>query len=116
MTLTQTGAALSIAYDADGRMETSTLNGTATLYAYDADGRRVLKQTGSAVTTYVYDAFGQLAMEMGGSQQGPCTTCFLTVDGLGSTRETVNAAGTAVGCHDYLPFGEELGGVGGRTT
>jgi RHS repeat-associated protein len=112
---TQLSAGLSMTYDADGRMETSTLNGTATAYVYDADGRRVLKQTGSAATVYVYDAFGQLAVEVGGAAPVLCTTCYLAVDALGSMRQTTDTTGMAVGCHDYLPFGEELDGVAGRT-
>src|SRR3569833_1795643 len=44
------------------------------------------------------------------------TTCFLTVDALGSTRQMTDAAtGGAVSNHDYLPFGEELTGVAART-
>jgi RHS repeat-associated protein len=114
---TQMGSGLAMEYDANGRMEASTLSGSKTVYIYDADGRRVLKRTGSATgTTYVYDAAGQLAMEVrpaGGTD--PCTTCYLTADHLGSTRATVSAANAAVGCHDYLPFGEDLDGIGGRT-
>ena len=115
---TQLGTALVMAYDADGRMESNTLGGLPTLYGYDADGRRVLKRTGAATvapTVYVYDASGQLAMETGGASVAACTTCYLTVDPLGSTRETVAGSNAPVGCHDYLPFGEELNGIGGRT-
>lgn len=98
-------------------MQTSTLNGLKTYYVYDADSHRVRKKTeAGASTTYVYDAFGQLAMEAGGTQTPACTRCFLTVDALGSTRQVTDATtGGTVGCHDYLPFGEELSGVAGRT-
>jgi RHS repeat-associated protein len=113
---TQMGSGLTMAYDADGRMQSSTLNGLTTYYVYDADGHRVMKMTGPASTTYVYDAFGQLVMEVGGDSAPTCTTCFLTVDALGSTRQvTDSSTGLPVGCHDYLPFGEELGGIAGRT-
>jgi RHS repeat-associated protein len=113
---TQMGSGLTMAYDADGRMQSSTLNGLTTYYVYDADGHRVMKTAGSASTTYVYDAFGQLAMEVGGTGAPPCATCFLTVDALGSTREVTDAAtGGTVSNYDYLPFGEELTGVAGRT-
>ena len=37
------------------------------------------------------------------------------MDPLGSTRETVAGSNAPAGCHDYLPFGEELNGIGGRT-
>jgi RHS repeat-associated protein len=81
-------------YDANRRMTASTLNGLQTTYAYDADGRR--------------------AMEVGGTAR-PCTTCYLTEDGLGSIRQTMDGSGTVKGYHDYLPFGEELNSVAGRS-
>jgi hypothetical protein len=46
----------------------------------------VTKNYNGVVTTYVYDPNGQLAMEVGG----------------------------AVGCHNYLPFGEEIPATWGR--
>jgi RHS repeat-associated protein len=74
-----------------------------------------MKQTGTnPAEIYVYDAAGDLALEAGVSAPA-CKTCFVAVDALGSTRETADTTGTAVGCHDYLPFGEELAGVAGRT-
>ncbi|MDP9171040.1 MAG: hypothetical protein M3N54_10520 [Acidobacteriota bacterium] len=109
----QMGAGLAMTYDADGRMESSTLNGSTTTYVYNADGRRVLKQTGTAATTYVYDAFETLVAEAGGTSAG-CLTCYVAVDHLGSTRQTTDVTGAAVGCHDYLPFGEEFNGVARR--
>jgi RHS repeat-associated protein len=104
-----------LGYDTDGHMQSSILNSLTTSYYYDADGRRVMKQTGTnPAEIYVYDAAGDLALEAGVSAPA-CKTCFVAVDALGSTRETVDTTGTAVGCHDYLPFGEELAGVAGRT-
>jgi RHS repeat-associated protein len=74
-----------------------------------------MKQTGTnPAEIYVYDAAGDLALEAGVSAPA-CKTCFVAVDALGSTREAADTTGTAVGCHDYLPFGEELAGVAGRT-
>lgn len=110
-------------YDADGRMESSTINGARTVYGYDADGRRVMKKEPAITTLYVYDAFGQLAAEYETHAQEytpptpPCQTCYVAQDHLGSTRMVTDAAtGTAKGCHDYLPFGEEIpAGVDGRT-
>ena len=69
---TQLGAGLLMAYDADGRMESSTLSGLPTVYGYDADGRRVLKRTGAATaapTVYVYDALGAASH---GDRWGEC--------------------------------------------
>jgi YD repeat-containing protein len=108
------------AYDSDGRMESSTISGATTLYLYDADGHRVLKQSPSGSSVYVYDTQGNVAVEYdAGSNQitEPCATCYVAVDHLGSIRAMIDAAsGNAAGCHDYLPFGEEIvAGVGGRS-
>jgi RHS repeat-associated protein len=115
-------------WDAENRMAATILGGATTNYLYDAEGRRVWKANcagtggcdpataGSAGTWYVYDAEGQLAAEYGAVGSAPCTTCFLAVDHLGSTRVMTNASGTPVECHDYLPFGEAVGaGVNGRS-
>jgi RHS repeat-associated protein len=113
---TQLGAYQS-AYDAEGRMQSSTISGAATSYVYDADGRRVMKQAGSGSTVYVYDASGLLTAEYTtGSTAVLCGTCYVTPDHLGSTRLVTDAAANAVGCHDYLPSGEEIPtGLGGRS-
>lgn len=39
----------------------------------------------------------------------PCTTCYVMADHLGSKRMLTDATGSAKQCHDFLPFGEELG-------
>jgi len=107
------------AYDAEGRLQSSTLGGAATSYMYDADGRRVMKETGSGTTVYVYDASGLLAAEYPTGNAPPpvlCTTCYVTPDHLGSTRLVTDASAKVIGCHDYLPFGEEIpAGIGGRS-
>lgn len=98
-------------YDADGRMESSTINGVRTVCVYDGDGRRVMRKEPGGSTTYVYDAMGQLAAEYGSAAAAApvCELCWVTQDHLGSTRMVTNAAtGQAVGCHDYQPFGEEI--------
>jgi len=101
-------------YDAENRQVSNTANGGNTYY-YDGEGRRVEKITGSATTIYVYDAKGEVAAEYSTVPPGPAATLYLTADHLGSTRLTSNAAGAAVGYHDYLPFGEEIPStVGGR--
>ncbi|MEZ5423983.1 MAG: hypothetical protein R2682_12955 [Pyrinomonadaceae bacterium] len=35
-------------------------------------------------------------------------------DHLGSPRVNTDATGAVIARHDYLPFGEEINGVGGR--
>ena len=121
-TLRQMGAWSNV-LDAEGRMASSAFTmqtGEApqtTTYSYDGDGRRVMKQ-GSTTTAYLYDAQGEVVAEYGGAATvAACTTCYLTVDHLGSTRlMTDGVTATPVERHDYRPFGEELfAGTGGRT-
>lgn len=105
-------------YDAESRQVKSEKNGTLTTYAYDGTGQRVSKTTGSQTTIYVYDAFGNVAAEYSTVTPGsPCTTstCYFTVDHLGSTRLVTDANGVNPVRFDYLPFGEDLYGIDGRT-
>jgi RHS repeat-associated protein len=100
----------SAAYDADNRL--TTMSGTLA-YAYDGEGRRVTKVNGSLTTRFVYDAFGKLAAEYAvgtapsGAPQPECSTCYLTVDHLGSTRVLWDSAGVK-GRYDYMPFGDAI--------
>jgi RHS repeat-associated protein len=119
-------------FDAENRMVTANLSGTSsTAYVYDGDGRRVQKvtcplgtspctpsSTGAVASeTYVYDGARTLTAEYGTVPTAPCTTCYLTVDALGSARMMTDAGGSIRSLHDYLPFGEEIGaGVGGRSS
>ena len=103
-------------YDAENRQVTNTVNGTTT-YVYDGEGHRVEKVSGNVTTVYVYDAKGEVAAEYSTSPATPTETQYLTGDHLGSTRLVTNAAGTVLGYHDYLPFGEEISaGVDGRSS
>jgi len=100
---------------------------------YDGSGRRVQKLTcpsgtstcaaavATGVTNYVYDASGNMAAEYLVSGTPPanlCTTCYLSVDHLGSTRAiTDGTSGAVVERHDYLPYGEDIyATTGGRNT
>ena len=100
----------SATYDADNRL--TTMSGTLA-YAYDGEGRRVKKVNGKLATRYVYDAFGNLAAEyavgtaLPGAPQPECSTCYLTVDHLGSTRVLWDSAGVK-GRYDYMPFGDAI--------
>jgi RHS repeat-associated protein len=130
------------AYNAENQITwlsatTGNGGGVETL-AYDAVGQRVQKTisgTGGSTTVYVYDAFGQLASEyVNGTStrdyvldgagdlmavenaSGPCYTCYLAYDHLGSVRLVMDQNANVVGRHDYLPFGQEVSGYAGRTT
>jgi RHS repeat-associated protein len=94
----------------------NTVNGTST-YSYNGQGHRVQKVSGGVTTVYVYDAMGEVAAEYSTTPAAPTETQYLTGDHLGSTRLVTNAAGTVLGYHDYLPFGEEISaGVDGRSS
>jgi RHS repeat-associated protein len=107
-----------MAYDAENRMVSANIGNTGAVnYTYDGDGRRVMKSipaTGDA-TVYAYDGAGQLAAEYSTAAPTVTGTMYLTVDHLGSTRLVTNAAGAAIRCADYMPFGEDVpAGVGSR--
>jgi RHS repeat-associated protein len=103
-------------WDSEGRMTKSSGPRDAN-YTYDGDGRRVMKQGSAGTTVYVYDAMGDLAMEFGEPTSSPCTTCYLSVDSLGSTRAMTDGSGNVLERYDYLPFGEDVfAGTANRTT
>ena len=112
---TQSARQETMAYDAEARMTqwADTNPSVSVTFTYDGDGRRVTKTWSGVTTVYVYDPLGNLAAEYGGSAAPVGGTLYLTQDQLGSTRlvSDYNAATgqpQAVGCHDYLPFGEEI--------
>jgi RHS repeat-associated protein len=103
----------SLAYDAENRQVSATINGQTTTYVYDGDGHRVTKVAPSGTTVFVYDPYGNLAQEY-----GPPTdtgTKYLTSDALGSTRLVTTSTGTMESSYDFLPFGDEIeSGTAGR--
>ena len=112
---TQSARQETMAYDAEERMTqwADTNPSVSVTFTYDGDGRRVTKTWDGVTTVYVYDPLGNMAAEYGGSAAPVGGTLYLTQDQLGSTRlvSDYNAATgqpQAVGCHDYLPFGEEI--------
>ena len=106
----------SYSYDGENRLIAAQSGSSGGAYGYDGNGLRVTKTVGTQTTTYVYDAMGNLAGEYGNPVTAPCTTCYVSVDQLGSTRVLTDAQGNVKERHDYMPFGDELlAGVGGRT-
>jgi len=115
-------------YDAENRLVLVMPTDGASVvgFVYDGEGRRVQKWTcptgatacgpgagqGVLTATYVYDAQGRLSGEVGAADT-VASPLWVVGDHLGSTRLTMNAAGQAVTCHDYAPFGEELARTGG---
>jgi RHS repeat-associated protein len=107
-------------FDAENHQKTFTQSGSATgpsaTYYYDGDGRRVKKVVGSEVTYFIYDASGALAEEYTQNipQNTNPQTIYMTADVLGSPRINTNQKGEVVARHDYLPFGDEIVGLGQR--
>jgi RHS repeat-associated protein len=109
-------------YDAENHQKSYTPvnpNEPSANYFYDGDGRRVKKQVGNEMTIFVYDGGGALVAEY--TQNAPASTTppqtvFLTADTLGSPRINTNQSGQVVARHDYLPFGDEIIGLGQRTS
>jgi RHS repeat-associated protein len=87
-------------------------------YYYDGDGKRIKKVVGTETTVFVYDAAGKMVAEytLGITAPSNPQSNYITTDMLGSTRLVTNGAGQVVARHDYLPFGDEIYGLGGRTS
>jgi RHS repeat-associated protein len=103
------------AYDGENHQVSYSFNGATTHYVYDGDGKRVMKWDGSGAIVYVYDALGRLAAEYTTTAPQNNGISYLTTDHLGSTRVVTNDSGGVKARHDYLPFGEEMGLLSGRT-
>jgi RHS repeat-associated protein len=116
-------------YDAENHQTkyflASNTNEPNATYFYDGDGRRVKKivkvqsgqQTVDETTLFVYDGGDALVAEY--TQNAPASTTppqtiYLTADTLGSPRINTNQKGEVVARHDYLPFGDEIVGLGQR--
>lgn len=106
-------------------------------YVYDGEGQRVRKLVGENLR-FIYDMHGQQIAEFDGASgslkkeyvygaSGLVATVeptavnsngtrYTTSDYLGSPRVVTNSSASVISRHDYKPFGEEIGLVGGRTT
>jgi len=95
-------------------------NVTIGQYTYDGDGKRVKKYVPSTgeTTVFVYDASGKLVAEYSTivASSTDAKVSYLTSDHLGSPRINTDRNGAIIARHDYMPFGEEIAGTGGRTT
>ncbi|MBK8150717.1 MAG: RHS repeat protein [Acidobacteria bacterium] len=114
-------------YDAENKqtkVETVDSNGTVTgtlgQYFYDGDGRRVKKIAwinGQWETTvFVYDASSRLVAEYSTILNPTPQVAYLTNDHLGSPRINTNENGALVSRTDYMPYGEEIIGLGSRSS
>jgi RHS repeat-associated protein len=107
-------------YDAENKQTsfgTGGSNSNGGQYFYDGDGQRVKKIVGAETTVFIYNASGQMVEEYSTETppQNP-TISYLTTDTLGTPRINTDSTGQIIARHDYLPFGEEIMALGGRTS
>jgi len=108
-------------YDGENKMvKASNSSGTLGEYVFDGDGKRVKKYVPSTgeLTIFVYDASGKSIAEYSTivANSTDAKVNYLTSDHLGSPRINTDQIGSVISRHDYHPFGEEIYGLGGRTT
>lgn len=117
---TQEANGKTYSYDAlNKQIEAKDSNGNIIgQYFYDGLGKRVKKQGTSENTTFVYDALGSLVAEYSlSSNQASANpnTIYLTNDPLGNPRIVTDQTGSVQSRRDFMPFGEEIVGLGNRT-
>jgi RHS repeat-associated protein len=111
----------SFTYDGENKQVLVT-NGSGTVgqYFYDGDGKRVKKYVPATgeTTVFVYDAAGKEIAEYSTivANSTDAKVNYLTADHLGSPRINTDQNGAVIARHDYMPFGEEIGNIGGRNT
>jgi RHS repeat-associated protein len=88
-------------------------------YYFDGDGKRVKKVVPSTgeVTIFVYDASGKLIVEYSTIIQASndAKVQYVTSDNLGTPRINTDANGAITSRADYMPYGEEIVSLGGRS-
>ncbi len=95
------GVSYTLSWDYDGQLVGITGNGSSVVFGYDALGRRVFRTVNGGTTQFVHDG-GRIALEL---QGGVVTAVYrygnqlvarngevVLPDGLGSTRQTVDAS------------------------
>jgi len=119
-------------YDAENKQTQvkDVNNSVVGTYSYDGDGKRVKKAATTENIVFVYDAVDSLIEEYSGSSlqtsyvyagnrlmttETLTSTNYLTNDNLSSPRINTDTSGNVTARHDYMPFGEEIFNVGGRT-
>ncbi len=85
-------------------------------YYYDGSDKRVRKVVGDEVTIYVYDIGERLVAEYTSNIQVNDRVQYTTADHLGSPRIITDGNGAMISRRDFMPFGEEISTLGGRTT
>lgn len=107
----------SFSYDGESKQKTAAnTGGTIGQYFYDGDSKRVKKITNTEIVIFVYDASGRIVAEYSTQLSQTPQTQYLTSDYLGTPRIITNELGTVVSRSDYMPYGEEIVGLGNRTS
>ncbi len=106
-------------YDGENKQIEVRNSGSSTIgqYYFDGDGRRVKKYVPSTgeTTVFVYDASGKLVAEYSTNISATPRVQYQTLDNLGTPRINTDQLGAVVSRTDYMPYGEEIIGLGGRT-
>jgi RHS repeat-associated protein len=121
--LTQDASGKRFFYDAENKQTKFYQSGNQNdnnpdaVYSYDGGGQRIKKVVGNETTVFVYDGSGKMVAEY--TINAPANTnphtSYLTGDMLGSPRILTNASGNVISRRDFLPFGEEIIGLGQRS-
>jgi RHS repeat-associated protein len=115
--VTQDASGKKFVYDGENKQTSFGTGGSSTnggTYFYDGDGHRVKKTAGTEATIFVYNASGQVVAEYSTTPPPSPQLNYSTADTIGSPRAITNASGLMTDRHDYMPFGEELIGLGNR--
>jgi len=103
-------------YWVKNRVQVDTDNWAESITYFDGLGRRVKKVSATETVIFVYDAGGKLVAEYSTNPSQTPQVQYLTNDHLGTPRINTNENGAVVSRTDYMPYGEEIIGLGGRTT
>ncbi len=108
-------------YDAENKQKTASNSGNVIgQYFYDGDGKRVKKNgilNGQVEETiFVYDALGKMVAEYSTAISTTPKIQYQTSDRLGTPRINTDEKGAIVSRSDYMPYGEEIAGLGNRTS
>ncbi len=109
-------------YDAENKQVEveNSLSQTVGQYIFDGDGKRIKKIVPSTgeITIFVYDGGARLIGEYSTIvlPAQDAKVQYLTNDHLGSPRINTDGTEQVVSRTDYLPYGEEIVGLGGRST
>ena len=105
---TKTGTALSLDYDATGRLHSSTLNGSKTTFLYDGDELVAeYNASGTLLRRYVHGV-GSDDPLVWFEGTGTTSPKYLLADERGSIVSETNASGSVVQTHQYGPYGEPI--------